>query len=67
MTVCKACNGEVRNVEHKRHTIEKLMAIHRASCPAGRARHAREDVEHEQTTKNEMLAALGSQLREEQS
>jgi len=49
MTVCKACNGEVRNVEHKRHTIEKLMAIHRASCPAGRARHAREDAEHEQT------------------
>ena len=30
---CSNCGAIVRNVEHKRHPIERLTAIHDDSCP----------------------------------
>lgn len=30
------CGGRLRNIDGKRHTIERLDEIHRESCPAVR-------------------------------
>lgn len=30
---CPGCKGTVKNVDHKRHTVERLAAIHTKSCP----------------------------------
>ena len=30
---CSMCAGIVKNVDHKRHSRERLEDIHRATCP----------------------------------
>lgn len=32
---CKGCQGELRNIPGKRHSPEKLIEIHRPTCPGG--------------------------------